>query len=308
MVRRFSWLVVVGLIASAVPVGAAEGDKYLPSGTQLVVTLNVKQMLDSSLVKKDLDKIQQALKGAGEAQQVMTALGFDPLKDLDSIVVAAVGADDQEKVMLLARGKFDTAKFKAKAEEVAKNMGDVLKIHKVGDNTLYEANVPNQPKPMFACLVDGQTIVASPQKDSVTDALDIKAGKKKAMVKKELQALLDKTSSGQSLSVAVLGDALGGNVPFGDKVEHIKGGITLGDEIQTEFVIVTKDADSAKAISELLKMGLDQGKNFVSLFAMQQKELAPLAEMIDVLKVTDKDATVTLKGTVTKEALEKLKK
>src|SRR5262249_56593386 len=108
--------------------------------------------------------------------------------------------------------------------------------------------------------------------------------------------------------VIALGGALGGGIPFGDKVEHINGGVTLGDDIQTEFVITTKDADSAKGIAELLRQGLEQGKQFVALFAQQQKELAPLAEIMYVLKVNTKDNTVSIKGQVTKETVDKLKK
>jgi hypothetical protein len=307
-IRVTSLLVVLALATSAVRSSAAEGVQYFPSETKAVVTINVKQMLGSALFKSNQANVQARLKKGEEAQKTLEALGFDPLKDLDSIAVSGVGADDPDQVVVVVAGKFDAAKFKAKAEEVAKDKGDLVKVHKAGENTIYEAFVPNAPVPLFAGMVDGKTIVLSPRKDNVAAAFDIKAGKKKSSVSKELQGLLDKSNAKQSLSLVVLGKALPGEVPFGDKVENITGGVTIGDGIETEIAIATKDADSAKQLAELIKGFQDQGKNALQSLAMVQKELAPLAEIVDSLKVSDKGAIVTLKGQVTKEALQKLQK
>src|SRR5436190_1240451 len=82
------------------------------------------------------------------------------------------------------------------AEEVAKDMKDVLKIHKVpdglgGTTKLYEVNPPNQDQALFVALPNGNTMVASAGKDYVLDALDKESGKKKTVLKnKELSDLL----------------------------------------------------------------------------------------------------------------------
>jgi hypothetical protein len=306
--RRITWLFVAGFLASAVPSYSGDTDKFFPSNTKVVITLNVKQMLESPLVKKDLPKIQEQIKSNAEAQKRLSALGFDPLKDLDTVSIAAAGVEDQEQMLIVARGKFDTAKFKAMGEEVAKEKKDNFKAHQVDGQTIYEVTIPQQPRPLFMALVDGTTIVAGGKKNDITDALAIQAGKKQSTPTKELQGLLSKANPKQSLSVVVLGAAIGNGVPFGDKVEHISGGITVADSIQTDFVIATKDAESAKGLAEMVQAGLEQGKQFVMLFAQQQKELAPAADLLEVLKVDTKDNSITIKGVVTKEALEKLEK
>jgi hypothetical protein len=299
---------VLGLLGSAMAVRAVEGEQYIPSDTQAVVTVNFKQLLDAPSVKKDIGKLKEAIKGVGEAQKILDDLGFDPLKDLNSVVIAGVGAGNPEKVTILVNGKFDVQKFTAHAEKAAKEHGDHLKTHKVGQNTVYEASPPNSPKNIFAGLVDDKTIVLALSKEDVAEAFDVKAGKKKAELNKELKSLMDKTAGKAFVSVAALGGALGNEVPFGDKVTNIQGGITVSDDVKLDFTIGTKDADSAKGLAELLKDGLDRGKNIIMFLAMTQKELAPASELMDTLKVGEKGNSVTLTGVVTKEKLEQLQK
>ena len=55
--RRFPSALVAGVVlAMALPVGAADVDKYLPDDTEIVVVVNAKQILDSRVVKKHLLK------------------------------------------------------------------------------------------------------------------------------------------------------------------------------------------------------------------------------------------------------------
>src|SRR5271155_5233975 len=108
--RRWQIGAVVALLA---PLGMARGaavDQYFPGETQVVVTMNVRQILDSALMKKDIGKVRDQLKEIEEAQKVLEDLGFDPFKDLDSITLAAVGATDQERVLVVAHGRFNVAK------------------------------------------------------------------------------------------------------------------------------------------------------------------------------------------------------
>ena len=84
-------------------------------------------MLDCPLVKKDLPKLQGMIKANAEAQKHLAALGFDPLKDLDSVTIGAAGVEDQDQVVIVARGKFDAAKFKAAAELLGHEIIDDMK-------------------------------------------------------------------------------------------------------------------------------------------------------------------------------------
>jgi hypothetical protein len=291
------------------PAFAGDTDKFFPSNTQAVINVNLKQLLDSPLVKKDLPKIQEQIKANAEAQKHLSALGFDPLKDLESVSIGMAGVEDQDQVVMVLRGKFDLAKIKAHAAEAAKAKKDQFKIHEVDNHTIYEATVvPQQPKPMFFAVLDANTIVGAMKQDDASAAFLINAGKKKNEANKDLQSLMSKANPKQSFSLMMLGGALGNGVPFGDKIEHINGGVTLGEEIKTEFLILTKDNDSATALAEMIQQGLEQAKGAVMFLSGQTKELAPLADIVDVLKVNATDKTVSIKGDVTKEAVEKLQK
>ena len=80
------------------PARAAEVDPYLPDDTEVLVTVNVRQVLDSPLVKKStLEKLREALKDIDMAEDVLKDLGFDPFKDLDRVTafIRAVRGNDR---------------------------------------------------------------------------------------------------------------------------------------------------------------------------------------------------------------------
>ncbi len=60
--------------------------KYLPEDTETVVNLNVRQLVDSKVVKKiGLDQLKEALKGIDEVSDALKDLGFDPFQDTSKI-------------------------------------------------------------------------------------------------------------------------------------------------------------------------------------------------------------------------------
>ena len=119
-------------------------DKYLPDDTEMVVSVNVKQIVESSLFKKNVEaKAREALKNQDELQDALHDLGFDPFTDIDRIIAAKPAGGDQDRGLVIVHGKFDLDKFKAKAEKLAKDQPDVLKVHKVrngagGKSLVYE--------------------------------------------------------------------------------------------------------------------------------------------------------------------------
>src|SRR5262249_46281616 len=148
-------------------------------------------ILDSPLVKKHfLEHIRGAIKSNDEAANVLESLGFDPLKDLSSITLALSVIGNDAKFLIVAHGHFDRTKFEAKAEQVAKNMGDVLKVHKEGDRKVYEVKMENgADKPAFVGVVDQSTIVASSEKQAVLDAFAKSGGATKSTPKPEIRDL-----------------------------------------------------------------------------------------------------------------------
>jgi hypothetical protein len=66
---------------------AAEWEKYLLDDANFVLSVNVKQLLQSPLFTKHHQKqVEELLKTEG-AQAVLKDTGFDPLRDVEELVV-----------------------------------------------------------------------------------------------------------------------------------------------------------------------------------------------------------------------------
>ena len=302
------------LLSAAGSGRAGEVEKFLPNDTVFVCSFNVRQVLDSSLVKKHaLPDLKGILTGNEEIQKVLEALGFDPLRDVSRLIFASPGLGTQDKWATIIHGRFDVDKFHAKAQQVAKQDGGFLTVHEAGNQKFYEVTAPGQAQSMFVALVNKETLVSASGKDYVLEALDKAAGKKKPALKKELRNVLEKADLKQSFSLAMLGDAirngaLAGNdeaKEIADKTRSASGGITVGEGLQASFVLLAKDPDGAKEVADMINNNVKQAKGIVSLQAQNLKQLDPLVEFLDSLKVATQGSTVTLKGQVSKELIEK---
>ncbi len=308
-------------LAAVVPTRAAEVDKYLPDDTEIVVAFNVKQLLGAELFRKHaLDKARDALKQFAEVDDILKELGFDPFRDLDQIIAASPTGAESDRGLIIAHGRFDLAKFKAKGEEAAKDYPDILKIHKVpdglgGQHLVYEVitnGSGGNEMSIFVALAGKDTLLASPGKDYVVDALRKAGPRGRATLKdKELQALLEKMSPRQTLAIAASGSALAkAQLPdeakaLLEKIGTLGGGLTVEDGIQLEIALGAKDADAAKDIQKQLDVGLKQALLLVTAIAASNEELNPLLDVIKTVKVGVKDKVVTVKAAVDADAIDK---
>jgi hypothetical protein len=298
------------------PARAAELDRYLPADSEVVINLNVRQLLDSPLAKAHgLRHARAVLKDADQVDDILKELGFDPFKDLDRVIVAGPGGTDKDRGLLIAHGRFDRAKFRAKAQEAARDHEDVLKIHKVPDGAggrreVYEVILPEQgdlPGSLFVALADDTTLLASPGKDYVVDALKQAAGGKAALKDKDFQGLLESVDDRQSLSIAAVGTALkksieqapGGMLAGLEKFTAVAGGLTLGEDIKIEVTFATRDAADAKDLRDTVDRGLKLALAGLAVLG-QNSEAGPGLELaldlVKGLKVTARGKTVTIKG------------
>lgn len=299
---------------------AGEPDRLLPADTEVVVTVNVRQILDSPLLKKFvIDKAKAVLKNeGGPANEILQSLGFDPFKDLNRVTIAGPGGDDKDRGLVIIHGNFNTDKFKARAADAAKANGDALKLHNVpdgrgGQHQVYELMLPQQDVAFFVAIASKDVILASPGKDYVADAIKKLAGKSSAALRnKDMQALLEKMDEKQSLSIAGLGSALAksGSLPDGakdlvNKLEAVGGGFTITDEVKLEVVLATKTPEAAKEIDKTVSDGLNQVLGLAALFAGQKKELAPALDILKTVRSSSKGKLVAIRAQVAADILEK---
>ncbi len=315
-VRVLSLTLLATLVAS--PARAIEIDKYLPADTETLVVFNIKQLLGSALVKKyGMKQLEEAMKSQDEATKILKDLGFNPLKDLDKIMIAGPSSGEKSKGLAIIRGRFDVDKFKSQAEKFAKDNKDVLKIIKIkdgqgGDFTAYEVTPPMQEDPMFIALASNDTILAGASKEYLAEAMRVKGEKKPTLKSKAFTALLDRVDGQQTMSMVLMGDVLTkgplADLPVADmlaKVRAVAGGFTVTDGIKVEFAITAKDADATKEIKEAIDNGVNLALGALAFGAGQQKELAPVLEIIKSVKTTTKDKTITVKAALSAETLGK---
>src|SRR5437867_3218342 len=122
-------LLAVALLVMASAVHAAPApdepavkiDKYLPDATGGVFVIEVKQILDSQAFTKDVKKQLEDVLKMEEVQMVLKDSGFDPLKDVDRIILAITPgtAEMMGGPFFVVEGRFDAAKLTAKAKELA---------------------------------------------------------------------------------------------------------------------------------------------------------------------------------------------
>ncbi len=304
----------LGFLLVATTAQAADLDKIsrlLPDETETVMAVNIRQILDSAVVKKyGLDKLKDAIDSQGEIKDYLKDMGLDPLKDIDSIIVGSAGNTDTEKGLFVITGRFDPEKLEAKATELAKDKPDFIKEIKLGKRKAFEINAPNSPQAVFAAVADKKMILAASSKGALEDALEKHAGNKTTKLKnKELQGVVAKIDDKQSFWLVLPASSLPPEILNSDEakkalegVEVITAGFTITDKLVLKVGVTTKDAESAKSLQKQIKKTLQ----FATAFLALNEQTAPLADAIAAIKTTPNDKTISLEGELSAEVLEKL--
>ena len=303
---------VITIVLAAVPASAGESARFLPPDTEICVRFNLKQALASDIAKKlGVDDLKNLVKAVEVLPGILKDLEFDPFRDLETVTIAAPGGNDQERVLVLVRGKFKVEKFRAKGEELAKN-SDMVKLHKGADGNVLEVPIPGQNHSLFMAVASDTTLLLAAAKDPVSDALKRGKAKDDAVLKnKDLQTLLEKMDPKQSLSVVATGSALKKALPdlggdFTDKIDALAGGITLADNLKVEFALSAKTAQDPRDLHKSVNGGLLKGTLLLTALVTQNQDLAPFRDLLTTIRIASKEKQVTIKAEITPELMEKV--
>jgi hypothetical protein len=274
---------------------AVEPDRFISPKAESVVSLNVRQTMDSPLVKKyALDLIRGVVEANPDIQNLAKAAGLDVTKDIDSVLVTTETGADAMKILVVVRGKFDVTKFEAALAQQAKSNPKALKITREGDATVYEA--ANDGTRTFAAFADAKTIVASSDRAHLLAALKSN-GNQAPKPRPELAEALKKISGNESLYLAmVMTPELRKSLEKNDQTKELakvfvslSGAVTVTDTIQIDLSATTTDPASAKKFADFA----NTIKNALPALAKaaDNEKLVPLAETIQ------KSAKVGSQGT-----------
>ncbi len=301
--------------AAAAPARAAEVDPLLPAESDSVIFVNVRQILDSDLVKKyALGQIKQALAG-NDAKKMLDKLGLDPLKDVNQVTAGSWGKNPEDmNFVAVVRGKFDPKKLFEAAQEEAKKDGDKVAIVEDGKYKLVKFTQDKEPKEVYLSVADEKTLLAGSSKKVVTAALAAaEKGEAKPKLKKDLADLVAKQDEKASLFAVGLTEGKVGELPPGvnipgvdaqklakqlEKLQNFAMTLRLTEDVALQVDMGMKDTQAADDFGDTVGQLIGTVKQFLPLLAGQQPNAKPLVDEITKTlksKVKDKDVTITLK-------------
>jgi hypothetical protein len=306
---------VFALSAGAAPVaerpapGKFEPEKWIAEGSDVVMAINVRVMLDAPMMKKGgLPALKDALKSNEMAKNILKAAGIDPFKDIQTILVSGKGKDAKDaKAQIIIRGNFDPDKFRTAAEACAKKNPDDVKVIKSGGIYFYEMHFP-QGK-LVGAFANKNTLVLTQNQDATLEVVK-NGGKKVATVNKALKGAVSKFTGKESMSMAmVVTDEMKkglGKLPqaaeVAPKLQTINSSLVLTNEANFNVILNTADEASAKKAGQLLR----QAKSLVELAILNNEDIPPVAsDLLAALKISAERNSVVINLKVTQDLLDK---
>jgi Protein of unknown function (DUF3352) len=312
--RWFAIGAVAIFLAAAGPARAVDVEAFLPKESDAVVSINVRQLLDSDIIKKfALDIIKKGMKENQEAQRAFDALGLDPLKDFNRVTVGIGGEDATDaKAVIVVEGKFDPKKINDTAADFAQKKGQNIAVDKLDGKTIYKITGENQPNPLFAAVVDPNTIVLATTKEYLGRSFEAAQGNVKSELKKELADLVKKADPKATLFLVAATKGKLDKVPVPDPnvakvlqdIESLTADLRVDKDIKLELVMGVKDDEIATALNGMVEEGLKQAQQFVPLIALQNPQLKPLGDMVNSIKTKAKGKSVVINALLPGDAIE----
>jgi len=303
-------------LLAAQPVWGSEPDKLLPPECDSVISINIRQVVDSDIIKKyALEQMKQALAG-NDARKFLADLGLDPLKDIERVVVGGSGKDQTDmKYLVIVHGKFDPEKLYKAAQAQTQKDPDHFSLVKDGQDKMFKFQ-PENDNPMYGTVVDENTIVLANDKKGVSAALAASLSGKKPVLNRDLATLIAKQDDKASLWMAMvlkgklddvrLPNAPGLNPALKDhlaKLDTATVVLRVNTDITLEIGMTMPDAAAAAGMGEAVNEILQSIKGIVPFATASNPQLKPLADVVKTLKSEVKDKSVLVSAKLTGAAL-----
>jgi hypothetical protein len=304
-----AFLAVFALSPSA---WAAQADRLTLADAEVVAQVNVRQILQTPVVKKHaLDPLKLLLRRNDELQQLLTAAGVDPLRDIDTISVSATGNPMAGgKLRAVVRGRFDLGKAEIAATDYAKKHPGRLKILKVDERPLWEITSDGQS--FYAAFAGKDALVMTTSKND--PALAVPDPSKEApRLSKEMQTALDQIKGGESvwLALAATDDLKqllksdDNTKDFAASLQAVTGTLELTDDAQLTLVVHTNSPEAATRI----KGKLDELMPLLTFLGAGKDKSGQIAkEVLDNIKLTTDKNDVSIRLKITDAQLGKVHK
>jgi hypothetical protein len=307
----------------AAPATTQANDKLLPDNTEMVFGFNIKTMTQSPLFTKHFQpKIKEQMEANQQFMAIMSAMNFDPMRDLTSITVAVsnfkldvAGGPPQPDAdpIIVLRGNFDVAKIEAGLGSlIGAANNERVTTSKLGARTLYEIKEGNRP--MFACFVDNTTMIGTSSKEDLQKALDRHEGKSKSKQSDAFSKLLAKADTKQAMwAVIALPDSIrtmAQGMPQGEVIEKIQG-MTMFVSAKEGMVMELNTFSTDAAGVGQIKQMFEQIKQLAGVFSLQAQDpdiSKAVSDIVSNITISEGDNMVSLRIEVKSDVVEMLMK
>jgi hypothetical protein len=301
---------------------AADIDKLLPATTEFVVSVNVRQILDSEVGKKHhLELFLLMLEGNDATKFLLAELGLNPLNEIEKVVIGAswTGMTDLKHLMIV-RGKFDKQKVLKAAEAKTKLNDKKLSMIEDGNTVVFKFQPDNGNPPVYGTVVDDTTVIAASDMKMISHAIAQAVSKATTPLKGEIAALVEKMDD--KSSIYMVGNLKGKfaevqiaeNLPIDlsdfrkplPKIDNTAVAVKIGMDVNVEVMIGMKDEASAvemrSAIDDLMK----QLKPLAQILGAGESGFKPLVEILATVKTSASNKDVVITGKVTSLNIDKM--
>lgn len=271
----------------------------------IAMKIDFKQLMESGLFKKyALEDFKKMITSDPKAQEVFKATGLDPLKDVNSVSTFISGSVNPQFISII-RGTFDAAKINAAIAKESEKDGKT-KSTKLGDLTYWEMGEKGQT--VTTVVSNPTTILASNNKETLQKVVD-KTGESK--LNPDLLAALKGVPEKSSFMIgAIITDEMKkllGNVPpqfaFAKDIKSMTANVNVTDEVALGVNVSTSKADAAKATKDMIEQGT---QSVLALMGADEKAGPIIKDLVDKLKVTQEDTSVSLKLVVSENLIKKI--
>lgn len=296
--------VLLVLSSGAAPLQAATPDQYLPDSTDVLLTINVRRLLDSGLLAPGTPKLREMLKRQQDLQAEFDAIGFDPFKDLETLAVAGVGSEGSDRVLVIAHGRFNFDKLIARAEKVRREQRELLKVEQENGCSYYVATPPGSDRPIYLGWPDSRTIVVSPFKPFIVHAFHVQKAEATPSLNRAASDLLAGVANTAAVSFIGLGTAFK-DAPEAAHVRSIAGSLKIRMDMQLDATVALTDKQAAEQFETKVTERIHEAKRMVSAMTHRQKDLSSVASLFEAIHVIRQGDTVRLQAAVTQDMLAK---
>ncbi|HEY7326399.1 MAG TPA: hypothetical protein VH592_02075 [Gemmataceae bacterium] len=305
--------VVLAALLSVTPAWtAAVPDRLTPSDAELVVQVNVRQLLQTPLVKKHaLDPLKALLEHSAETRRLLHAAGLDPFHDIDTISVSTSGRPLKGgKLLVVVCGSFSPDKVQTAADDYAKKHPGRIKTGKEGELSMWE--IRGDDGSFYAAFADNKTLVMTATKDE-TVAVIRRAGQAPQQPSAAMQAALAHLKGGENMWLAMVATdeikqllkADDASKDFAAAMQSVTGALELSDDAQFGLEVHTNSTEAAAK----LKARLDELMPLLSFLGAGKDRSGQLAkEVIDSIKLKTEQNDVSIRLHVTDAQIGKTRK